>query len=291
MTYRQLWLKGTGLLEKAQVPESRLDAELLLEHVCGIDKSFLLAHGEEDCPADLERAYDDVLKKRAERIPLQQITGCQDFMGLTFRVNENVLIPRQDTEILVEEILKDLHGGSRILDLCTGSGCILISLLRYSNDCCGVGSDLSSKALQVARQNAQELIPEKDWEFLEGDLFENVTGKFDLLVSNPPYIASAEVEKLMPEVLEHEPRMALDGREDGLYFYRRIVEEWPRFLYGGAQVFFEIGFDQGEAVKQLMKEAGFQDIQVIPDYAGLDRVVCGNLGFSHSGKDGLSGEL
>lgn len=275
MTYRELVQWGSRELERAKVPESALDARLLLEYTFDINRNDLLVHGDLEADGAQEEKYRALILKRCERIPLQHLTGEQDFMGLSFRVNENVLIPRQDTEIMVEEILKDMHGGMRILDLCTGSGCILISLLRYSNECCGVGVDLSEAALMVAKENAGALIPEEDYTFLRGDLFEPVSGRFDLLVSNPPYIASGEIETLMPEVRDHEPRMALDGREDGLYFYKRILEECPDYLYGGAQVFFEIGYDQGPAVKKMMEERAFREVTVIKDYGGLDRVVCG----------------
>lgn len=275
MTWQELLENGKERLEQAGVPDGALDARLLLEYSLGITRSELLAHGDRECTESEKEAYFELLLKRRERIPLQHLTGRQDFMGLSFEVNENVLIPRQDTEILVEEILKDIHGGTAILDLCTGSGCILISLLNYSNECHGVGVDLSKAALEVARKNADILIPEEDCTFLESDLFERVEGKFDLLVSNPPYIASKVVDTLMPEVRDHEPRMALDGREDGLYFYRRILAECPPYLKGGAQVFFEIGYDQGEAVSRLMEDAGFCEVQVIKDYAGLDRVARG----------------
>lgn len=273
MTYRDLYRMGCSQLEG--IPDGDLDARLLLEHVCGTARNDLLVHGDREVTCEKQESYLEMIFRRTQRIPLQQITGQQDFMGMTFRVDENVLIPRQDTEILVEEVLRDLHGGSRILDLCTGSGCILISLLRYSNECVGVGTDISKKALEIARRNALELIPEESYQFLESDLFEKVEGKFDILVSNPPYIASAAVDGLMPEVRDHEPRIALDGREDGLYFYRRILGECPAHLLGGATVFFEIGYDQAEAVSGLMREAGFYEIRVIKDYADLDRVVCG----------------
>lgn len=275
MTYQQLYAFGKEALREAGVPESDLDARLLLEHACGITRSDLYAHGDVRADKQREATFLELIQKRAKRIPLQHLTGTQDFMGLSFQVNENVLIPRQDTEILVEEVMRDLHGGSAILDLCTGSGCILISLLNYSNDCHGVGVDLSAAALNVARENAGRLIPDKDYVFLESDLFEKVEGKFDVLTSNPPYIPSKVVDELMPEVREHEPRMALDGMEDGLHFYRRILRECPPYLNGGANVFFEIGHDQGKAVSDLMKEAGFMEVQVIKDYAGLDRVACG----------------
>lgn len=280
MTYLELLRFGKAKLEEAGVPDANLDARLLLEYACGITRSDVLAHGDREPEPSREEAYRTLLVKRCERIPLQQLTGEQEFMGLSFHVNENVLIPRQDTEILVEEILKDMHGGMRILDLCTGSGCILISLLRYSNACQGVGVDLSGAALEIARENAKVLIPEADCLFLESDLLENVTGKFDIVVSNPPYIPSAVIDTLMPEVRDHEPRMALDGLEDGLHFYRRILRESQPFLNGGARVFLEIGYDQGEAVKKLMQENGFLEVTVCQDYAGLDRVVFGTW---HSG--------
>ncbi len=273
MTYREAYQKGKTFLE--EVPEGDLDARLLLEFVCGTSRSDLLAHGDREVSREEQERYLELVSRRKSRIPLQQITGQQDFMGMTFQVDENVLIPRQDTEILVEEVLRDLHGGSRILDLCTGSGCILISLLKYSNECTGVGTDISGKALETARRNAAELIPEEAYQFLESDLFERVEGKFDVLVSNPPYIASAVIEDLMPEVRDHEPRAALDGGEDGLCFYRIILRECPAHLFGGASVFFEIGCDQADAVAGLMREAGFVEIRAVKDYAGLDRVVCG----------------
>ena len=222
--------------------------------------------------------YEKYIEKRAERIPLQQLLHEQEFMGLSFYVDEPVLIPRQDTEILVEEVLKELHDGMRVLDMCTGSGCILLSLLHYSNDCEGLGVDLSAEALEVAGRNVLKVLtPEKaeHAHFLQSDLFEKVEGKFEIIVSNPPYIASAEVEKLMPEVRDHEPRMALDGTEDGLYFYRRIIEEAGKHLVSSGMLFFEIGYDQGQAVSELMRTEGYCEVQVVQDYAGLDRVVLG----------------
>ena len=199
-------------------------------------------------------------------------------MGLTFAVNENVLIPRQDTEILVEEILPYLTSGVRILDMCTGSGCILISLLHYSLWAEGVGADLSAGALQVARKNAEVLLSqERKVSFVESDLFEKVEGRYDIIVSNPPYIQTEVIKGLMPEVRDHEPMMALDGTEDGLYFYRRIVEESKEFLRKEGRLFFEIGYDQAEDVKKLMETAGFTDVTVVKDFAGLDRVVHGYL--------------
>lgn len=278
MTYRECYEQGCRTLQAAGIEEAALDARLLLEAVCGTDRNDLLVHGEQPVAPEAEEKYLNWIRQRAEHIPLQQLTGEQGFMGLTFAVNEHVLIPRQDTEILVEEVLKELHDGMRVLDMCTGSGCILLSLLHYSNDCEGLGVDLSAEALEVAGRNVLKVLtPEKaeHAHFLQSDLFEKVEGKFEIIVSNPPYIASAEVEKLMPEVRDHEPRMALDGTEDGLYFYRRIIEEAGKHLVSSGMLFFEIGYDQGQAVSELMRTEGYCEVQVVQDYAGLDRVVLG----------------
>jgi release factor glutamine methyltransferase len=282
MTYRELYEFGMNRLSEAGIEEAALDARLLLEHICHTDRNELLVHG--DCMrSDLEKQfYEMVIEKRASRIPLQHITGVQEFMGLEFRVNEHTLIPRQDTEILVEEVMRHLSDGMRIIDMCTGSGCILLSLLRYSNECEGVGIDISEEALIVARENAVRL--GIDAEFLCGDLFEPLekfeSGKttdrlFDMIVSNPPYIETSVIPTLMPEVREHEPIAALDGKDDGLYFYRIIVDRSADYIRKGGYLFFEIGYNQGAAVSKIMSDAGFSQINVIKDYAGLDRVVMG----------------
>lgn len=283
MTYRRLYERGESLLKEAGIEEAKLDARLLLEYVCHTDRNTLLVHGDREVSEEEERRYGQLLERRCRRIPLQYIMGTQEFMGLEFTVNENVLIPRQDTEILVEEVLKNLHDGMRVLDMCTGSGCILISLLRFSNDCTGVGADISEKALETARGNAERLLEGTragSCSFCRSNLFKNITGVFDILVSNPPYIRSDVIDTLMPEVREHEPRLALDGEADGLAFYRRIVREGSGHLTGGGMLFFEIGSDQAEAVSGLMAEAGYLEINVVKDYAGLDRVVYGTKSFA-----------
>ena len=280
MTYGELYRKGKDILLEAGVPEAELDARLLLEYVCGTGRSDLLVHGDRTVCAGDQAAYEKLLAGRRQRIPLQHLTGAQEFMGLEFEVNGSVLIPRQDTEILVEEALRDVHDGMRILDMCTGSGCILISLLHYTNDCEGVGADISAEALAVAERNAGRLLRDPvKISFIQGDLFENVEGKFDVIVSNPPYIRRNVIDTLMPEVRDHEPLQALDGGGDGLIFYRRITEAGREHLFGGGMLYFEIGYDQGGAVRELMEQAGFTEIRVVKDYAGLDRVVCGTLGF------------
>lgn len=278
MTYREFYEYGKLMLEEAGVAEAALDARLLLEYICRTDRNELLVHADRERSSMEEQFYRTVIEKRASRVPLQYITGEQEFMGLCFKVNEHTLIPRQDTEILVEEAMRHLCDGMQILDLCTGSGCILLSLLKYSNECEGTGTDISGEALKMARENAQRL--QLEAAFLEGDLFApiNKGTLFDMIVSNPPYIRTAEIDTLMPEVRGHEPMGALDGGEDGLYFYKRIVSEAPAYMRRGACLLFEIGCDQKEAVAALMQEAGFTQIEVFRDYAGLDRVVCGVKG-------------
>ena len=282
MNYRECFEKGKGALADAGIEEAALDARLLLEHICGTDRNTLLVHGDRTVSPEEEKQYLDAVERRSRRIPLQQITGQQEFMGLPFWVNSNVLIPRQDTEVLVEEVLKHTHDGMRILDMCTGCGCILISILHYSNDCEGLGVDISSPALEVAEENAERLLSGRTGvsaRFLQSDLFEAVDGKYDILVSNPPYIRSAVVDTLMPEVKDYEPRIALDGEEDGLVFYRRILSDCKKNLKKGGMLFFEIGYDQAEAVKGMMEQAGFLEVTVKKDFGGLDRVVFGTLGF------------
>ena len=286
MTYRELYEYGRLRLVENEIAEAALDARLLLEYICHTDRNELIVHGDRECSDLEEQFYRMTIDRRASHIPLQHITGVQEFMGLTFKVNEHTLIPRQDTEILVEEAMRHLSDGMRILDMCTGSGCILLSLLKYSNECEGIGIDISGKALAVARENASRL--QLDASFLEGDLFapladfvsEKTTDRlFDMIVSNPPYIETAVIETLMPEVREHEPVLALDGMEDGLHFYRRIVSEAPAHMRKDAYLFFEIGCEQGEAVKTLMQEGGFEQVEILKDYAGLDRVVYGIKAF------------
>lgn len=273
MTLSQACRFGEGQLLEAGVPEAKLDAWLLLEHVSGCTRSHYYAYPEELLPEETKERFLEALKQRSRRVPLQYITGVQEFMGHTFLVNEEVLIPRQDTEILVEEALKCLKPGMRFLDLCTGSGCILLSLLLACREAVGVGADISLGALKTAGKNRDRLMPKA--ELVESDLFDGLEGVFDLIVSNPPYIPSGELPGLMEEVREYEPVSALDGHEDGLYFYRRIAKESPSYLKPGGRLYLEIGYDQGSSVPELLREAGFCEIEVTKDLAGLDRVVKG----------------
>lgn len=275
MQYQEIYRQGMAALEKAGIEEAALDARLLLEEVCGTDRAALYAHGERELTEAEKTQYMQWIQDRADRIPLQHILGRTEFMGLAFLVNKHVLCPRPDTEVLAEEVLKHLHDGMRILDIGTGSGCILLSLLHYSNDCRGVGVDISKEALQVAGENGRRLAPAAD--FVESDLFEKVEGKFEIIVSNPPYIRSSEIANLMPEVRDHEPHAALDGGVDGLFFYREITKRAKGHLPGGGMLFYEIGCEQGQAVKKIMEKSGFREIEIVKDFSGLDRVVFGTL--------------
>lgn len=279
MTYREVYQEGVKVLTEAAIAEAALDARLLLEYVCKTDRNTLLAHGDREVTGEEQAQYLETIARRAAHVPLQHITGEQEFMGLTFAVNNKVLVPRQDTEVLVEEVMRNLHDGMRILDMCTGSGCILLSLLQYSNDCTGVGVDLSPDALAVARGNYERIRqqkPEMEASFLESDLFTRVEGRYDIIVSNPPYIRSDVIPNLMPEVRDYEPMMALDGTEDGLFFYREITKKAKDYLNRGGMLYYEIGCDQAEEVCAIMETEGFREIEVVKDFAGLDRVVYGS---------------
>lgn len=295
LTLRQGHREGTEILGKAGIGEASLDSWLLLSYVTGISRAAY--YGDPDRILTEEEAdrYETLIQKRAGRIPLQHLTGEQEFMGYTFLVNEHVLIPRQDTETLVEEALRRLKPGMHILDLCTGSGCILISLLKAGakrlaeadvkppgmSGCMqekvmltGIGTDLSGEALKVAAENAGRLDVRAS--FLKGDLFECVTGRYDMIVSNPPYIPTKVIEGLQEEVRLHDPYIALDGKEDGLYFYREIIKNSVYYIKKGGFLIFETGYDQGEAVSALMRDAGYSSVSIQKDLAGQDRVVCGS---------------
>lgn len=343
---------GKKILKNAGIVEADLDAWYLFEQSFGISRAqyFLCArenivgstaqkiavqeqHGDLlesgnalECAElwlkEKLSAYENALKKRAARIPLQQIIGQQEFMGLSFFVNEHVLIPRQDTETLVELVLQEQKDKDiSILDMCTGSGCIAVSLKKLGGYAHVEGADISEESLKVAKRNSEEILENNDVNndavnsrteqiqnctnltnnqnkqdnseermvseasklsqagvtFRHSDMFSNFpeTEQFDVIVSNPPYIPSAVIEELEPEVRDHEPRGALDGTADGLYFYRILAEECAKHLTPGGHVYFEIGYDQGAAVKELLDIHGFKDTRVIQDLTGKDRVVCG----------------
>lgn len=281
LTLQQIYKEGRERLLKADIEDADLDAWYLLEYVTGISRASYYGHPETVLAEKQAEEYRECIARRESHIPLQHITGEQEFMGYTFAVNEHVLIPRQDTEVLVEEALKLLRPGMRLLDMCTGSGCILLSLLKMGceqrgiGDLKGTGCDISGEALSVARKNVQRLGVQAD--LIQGDLFEHVTGRFDMIISNPPYIRTQVIKELAEEVRLHDPYIALDGHEDGLYYYRKIVEESRKYIENGGHLLFEIGYDQGREVSKLMEEAGYSEVRVKKDLAGLDRVVSGMI--------------
>lgn len=280
MNYSDLIIEGTAILKEANIAEAALDARLLLEYICHTDRNTLYAHPDLQVSEYEEEAYRSLLAKRTDHIPLQHITGYQEFMGLNFKVTPDVLVPRQDTEFLVEEAMKYVQDGMRVLDLCTGSGCILLSIMKYKNMITGIGVDISEKALSIARINAERLNVLPEPKFLQGDLYEPVQSyarKFDVIISNPPYIRPDVIKTLMPEVRDHEPLLALDGGEDGLDFYRKIISGARNHLTNYGYMLLEIGHDQGPDVIKLMVDSGFSDVKCLIDYAGNPRVVTGKL--------------
>lgn len=282
MTMQQLLDDAVRRLEDAGVPDALLDARYLLMEVFDLNLASFLTGRDRELAADEETAekrgrFQELIEKRAKRIPLQQLLGVQEFMGLEFYVNEHVLIPRQDTETLVELVLKEQKEKNiSVLDMCTGSGCIAVSLARLGGFEHVTAADISEEALKVAKRNAGKLLEGCDGqlELVHSDMFaEFEDSRFDVIVSNPPYIPTEVIRGLEPEVRDHEPMMALDGTEDGLKFYRILAEESGRHLRDGGSVYMEIGYDQSEAVEQLFREQGCQDIVTVKDMAGLDRVV------------------
>lgn len=282
MNLREAWIHGKERLEESGVLEAELDAWYLLEYTAEVNRASYLANPTKSLTSEQWQKYNAAIDLRCKRIPLQHITGVQEFMGLEFQVNEHVLIPRQDTESLVEAVEEYVHTKENgvetnleVLDMCTGSGCIIISLVKRLGLRNAVAVDVSSAALKVAKTNAS--VHDVEVQFVQGDLFQNVVGKYDVIVSNPPYIPSGDILNLSEEVQKHDPLMALDGKEDGLFFYRRIIAEGSRYLKPNGRLFFEIGHNQGNEVSHLMKEYGFHDVIVRKDLPGLDRVVCGSV--------------
>lgn len=283
MTYEKLLAQATDRLIMAGVTDAQLDAWYLLEDTFGISRADYFLKKRE-CPELIPVCWEDRLKLRCDRMPLAYVLGYTEFMGLRFHVEPGVLVPRQDTETLVEWVLKAENEGNAeisartlsLLDMCTGSGCIGLSLAKLGGYSVTL-SDLSPRAIHVSRINRGGLDLEEQVEICHGDLFEALPkGKrFDVIVSNPPYIETAVIEELQEEVRDHEPRMALDGMEDGLFFYRKLAKEAPQWLTPGGRIYLEIGYDQGESVPALLQAAGFVDVTVKKDLAGNDRVVRG----------------
>ena len=280
-TWAQILASGQKQLQDAGIAEYNLDAWYLFEHAFGISRMqyFMCSVQKAEPTEEALKEFQEGIARRAKREPLQHILGTQEFMGLEFEVNRHTLIPRQDTETLVELVLAEhKEKDIKLLDMCTGSGCIAISLAVHGGYAHVEAADISTEALKVAEKNGKNLLSEREIRFRHSDLlsaFDQSADKFDIIVSNPPYIPSDVIEELEPEVRDFEPRSALDGTADGLFFYEKLAEECGRFLRENGSVYFEIGHDQGEAVEDLLRTHGFKDTKTIKDLAGNDRVVCG----------------
>lgn len=266
---------GAKMLTQAGIDEAELDAGYILEYITGLNSAQYFIHSEDIIEKNKAEEFFRLIERRSKRIPLSYVIGTRDFFGLTFKVDENVLIPEQETELLVEEVIKHSEGKS-VLDMCTGSGCIAISIALFGKPSKVAASDISEKALEVARENAKSL-KAGEISFIQGDMFENVTDKFDIIVSNPPYIETGEIDELMPEVRDYIPRLALDGDIDGLKFYRIISKEAVKKLNKNGRIFYEIGYNQSRAVASILLENGFTDVKIMKDYSGLDRIVMAKL--------------
>lgn len=274
MTFTKLYNEAITRLEKAGIDDAKSDVNLLFYYLLGFDRSYLFMHANDEIDSEKVDIILSAISKREKRIPLQHITGKQEFMGLEFLVSGDVLVPRFDTENLVEEALIYANDGDKILDMCTGSGCIIISIMQYKNDIQGYASDISDAALEMAKRNAEK--HDKNIAFIKSNMFDEIDEKgFDVIVSNPPYIKTSVIDSLMDEVKEHDPYIALDGGDDGLMFYREIINKSREHLKNFGYLIVEIGHDQGEDVSRLFEENGFNDVCVKKDLSGNDRVVIG----------------
>lgn len=288
MKYAELVKQGQSKLFKAGINDADYDAWILMEKICSISKTDYFTKMQDDVPEEMVTAYFEAIDKRITHYPLQYIVGEWEFMGLKFIVNENVLIPRQDTEVLVETAIRIIenefeHAERKIeiLDMCTGSGCIGISLAKFCENVEITAVDLSESALAVAIENAG-IHGIDNIKFLCSDLYQKlgdevneVYRKFDVIISNPPYINTKDIDTLMPEVRDYEPRMALDGDEDGLRFYRNIIFQSRNYLKPNGCILFEIGCEQGNAVKAIFEKNQYKEIDIIRDLSGHERVVLG----------------
>ncbi|SFG13703.1 peptide chain release factor N(5)-glutamine methyltransferase [Oribacterium sp. WCC10] len=320
ITFRQLLKEAADKLKTANVPDPRFDARALIVYSFHLDSAHFLLYESRKISSIVPEVFSDEeslkkafetfeynLSRREKREPLQQILGTVGFYGLDFRVTKDVLCPRADTETLIDAVLGNLmydnipevyrnekklvdmltsgrqiveKEDASLLDVCTGSGCIAVTLARFGHFKRITAVDISDPALKIATYNRDEILGQKEKcrvVLFKSDMFSEVRGKFDVIVSNPPYIPSSVVDTLEPEVRDFEPRIALDGTEDGLRFYRILSEEAPKHLKEGGYVFFEIGYDQGDAVSELLNKASFKDVMVLKDFSQNDRVVMGHL--------------
>lgn len=281
MKVQSLTAWGRTRLQEAMIDDPIYDAGALYRAYAQVSLSAYAAHLFDEVDINIEQSYRAAIERRCLHEPLQRILGIAPFMGDDYEVNAHTLIPRFDSEILVLEAEKYLKEKKalgkpetlKVLDMCTGSGCLLVSLLKRNPGITGFGSDISEGAVETARRNAARLGVSAT--FGVGDLFSHITEAYDIILSNPPYIKRDDLPQLDEEVRAFDPMAALDGGEDGLDFYRRIVDKSADHLKDNGVLLFEIGFDEGQAVSKLLENAGFRDVRIIKDLAGQDRVVTG----------------
>ena len=275
MKIDELLKEGKIKLTENKIEDANLIARVLLEFILKIDRNELIKKQLQEIEKEKEEEYKQKIEQILQGMPLQYITNSQEFMKLNFFVNENVLIPQPDTEVLVEEVIKiaQIESKTKILDICTGSGCIGVSLAYYLKNAKITMSDISKNAIEIAKKNAKKNKVLEQTNFIKSDLFENIKEKFDIIVSNPPYIETDVIKNLSKQV-QNEPKIALDGGEDGLLFYRKLISEAPNFLNDNGYLCMEIGYDQKEKVIELAKqEEVFSKIEAIKDLSGNDRVI------------------
>lgn len=270
---------GIKYLEENQVSDAKIDANLLLEYVLDVNKVYIIINGNEELTKEQIDKYMELIRLRADKKPLQYIIGHQEFMGLDFIVNKNVLIPRQDTEVLVLEAINCIEGNNiiNILEIGTGSGCIPISICENCKEVIATTVDISDKAIEIAKKNAIANEVSDRITFIQSNLLSNVDKdiEYELFISNPPYIKKDDINDLMIEVKDHEPINALDGGKDGLYFYREISKQVKDFATKKSYILYEVGHNQSIEVKNILEDYGYTDIEIIKDLAGINRVVKG----------------
>lgn len=273
---------ATKMLKSKKIDTARLDSQLILGKVLNKDKIYLMINSNKEVEKEKEEEFLNLINKRMENMPVRYILGEVDFMGLDFYIEEGVLIPRSDTEVLVEEVLKIIVEDEKlyVCDLCSGSGAIGISLAYYRKNIIVDLIDFYEKPEEISKKNIIKNNLENQVNFIKSDLLKEPIKnlkQYDIIVSNPPYIKEDVIETLMDDVKNYEPRSALSGGDSGLIFYERIVEESKKVLKENGILAFEIGYDQGDSVSNIMKNNGYIDIKVVKDLAGLDRVVIGRF--------------
>lgn len=273
MNHRQILSEGKNLLNKAEIVDGDYDAWVMFASSFSMSKTDYLMNSEKEADEGKAKEYFGKIARRIAKEPLQYIEGVAPFYGFEFKVTKDVLIPRFDTEILVEYALKNMPKGSKVLDMCTGSGCIAISVAILGNNSV-TAVDISENALEIAQYNSKKNNA-ANVSFVKSDMFENISESYDYILSNPPYIPTADIMELAEEVKNGDPMLALDGHEDGLFFYRILAKEGYAHLNAGGAIIMEIGYNQAEDVGRLLEESNFKDIKVIKDLNGLDRVICG----------------